>query len=190
MELGARTGDVQPLVEGSDHTRSDTFARELAIVVERLQENLLLRSEHPGHRLQQAHPRGSLVSCPDGGRMRHAGRARTRGGRSKRRAGAFYCPGHRTFLATSARCRHIVALWFVALGGPRNRPARLLGSGLHLWLGLAHCQKGWSQAVTLAPSRSAEDGDRPGGNSARRVSACGVEDGVDGGWLEDKAGRE
>jgi hypothetical protein len=79
------------------------------------------------------------------------------------RAGAFYCTGHHTFLAASARCRHVAALWFVAFCGPRNGPARLLGSGLNLWLGLAHCQRGWSQAVTLAPSRSTEDGDKPGG---------------------------
>lgn len=66
---------MQPLIEGSDHARADALTRELAIVVERLQENLLLRSEQTRHRPQQSHTRGSLVPCTNvdvGGRMRHA----------------------------------------------------------------------------------------------------------------------
>jgi hypothetical protein len=136
MELGARTGHVQPLVESSDHARADAFARELAVVVERLQENLLLRSEHPGHRLQQAHPRRSLVSCPDGGRMRHAGRARTRTGRSKstRRRILLPWPPHLPCRQRALPpCRGAVVrrfLWSTqpARAPPRVGPASLAGS--------------------------------------------------------------
>ena len=165
-ELGERTWDVEPLVEGSNHARADALARELAIVVERLQEDLVLRSQHTRHRPQKARVSGTLVACPDCGRMRHAGnRGRRRRGigvhaqarpmvRSdcdRSRTGHRAAP-RRTFRRPALR-RHVVGLRVVALRRPRGRSTRLLRAGLQFRLGLAHCQAGGAQDTSAPLTR-------------------------------------